>query len=130
MKKIGMLAFCLTSSWTVATWADAAPPADAGNCTVAAMNVEYDNSCGQCSDADGGLAECRSIREAAGKAVVCRRVDNGVAVEILCSPAYGSSAKPSGCSVKTTGGPSPLGVLAALGGLGLAAVLGRRWRRG
>jgi hypothetical protein len=125
MKKIGMLAFCLTSSWTVATWADAAPE----GCTVATKNVEYDMSCAQCSP-DGGvpLADCQRTRQSAGKSLVCTNADNGV--EVWCSPAAGSRAKPSGCSLTTTGGPSPLGVLAALGGLGLAIVLGRRWRRG
>jgi MYXO-CTERM domain-containing protein len=130
MKKIGMLVFCLTSSWTVATWADAAPPADAGNCTISAQNANSSGICRQCTDADGGLAKCQSDRTVDGMGYVCTRNDNGVTVEVWCPPAAGSRAKPSGCSVKTTGGPSPLGALAALGGLGLAAVLGRRWRRG
>jgi MYXO-CTERM domain-containing protein len=126
MKKIGMLVFCLTSSWTVATWAD-----DAGSCTISAQNAQASGDCRQCTDAyaDGGMAKCRSDRTVDGMGYVCTRNDDGGTVEIWCPPAAGSRAKPSGCSVKTAGGPSPLGVLAALSGLGLAAVLGRRWRR-
>ena len=124
MKRVAILAFCLTSAWTAASWAQ-----DAG-CTITAMNNEYDNSCGECrSDADAGIADCQSKRKLAGKVLACSRDDNGVTVEIWCSPVWGSTAKPSGCSIQTPGGLSPLGALATLGALGLAIVLGRRRRR-
>jgi hypothetical protein len=104
---------------------------DAGGCTVTAMNTQYDNSCAQCrSDApDGGFETCKAQRDLAGKGFVCFRDENGVRIEVWCSPAAVSTAKPSGCSLQTAGGPSPFGTLATLGGLGLAIVLGRRWRR-
>ena len=124
MKRVAILAFCLTSCWTAASWAQ-----DAG-CTITAMNNEYDNSCATCrSDADAGIADCQANRKLAGKVLACTRDDNGVTVEIWCSPVFGSTAKPSGCSIQTPGGPSPFGTLATLGVLGLSIVFGRRWRR-
>jgi len=137
MKKVAILAFCLTSSWSAVSFAqDAAPPADAatasdaGGCTVTAMNDQYGGNCSYCrSDVpDGGFASCRD-RASQQKGVVCTRTDPGnVTVEVWCTPAAVTTAKPSGCSVQTAGGPVPFGALAALGGLGIVLARRRRYR--
>jgi hypothetical protein len=137
MKNVAILAFCLTSAWTLVSRAqDAAPPADAapqdaGGCILSAMNNTYDDSCTQCrSDAVAGSFEtCKARSESQGKGRVCSRDENGVTIEIWCSPAAVSTAKPSGCGVQAAGGPFPFGALATIGGLGLAIVLGRHRRR-
>ncbi len=128
MKRLGMLAFLLASSWTMLSWADAAPPSD--DCTLSKQTAKASGPCHQCSDqVDGGLAGCQEYQRAKGLGYVCSGTYNGTPVEIWCPPAAGSTAPPKGCSLSGAAGPSPLGVFAALSGLGLALVLGRRWRR-